>query len=151
MTKRKTKSTSKSSRSPKIVAKAQRANHAVVRSPREGRMRSVTADSSGSLPKREQEVSLGENLMAAFQADNKQPMKNIVSGKGFELSTAKVRAYQEKLGGVAQDNVQLALEYGQRLATIRSPVEIITVIVEFTSKRITMFQRHLKEMVDLTT
>lgn len=114
-------------------------------------MRSVTAESSGSLPKREQEVSLGENLMAAFQADNKQPMKDIVSSKGFDLSAAKVRAYQAKLAGVAQDNVQLALEYGQRLATIRSPVEIITVIVEFTSKRITLFQRHLKEMVDLTT
>jgi hypothetical protein len=79
-------------------------------------------------------------------------MKDIVSSKGFDRSAAvNVRAYQAKLAEVAQDNVQLALEYGHRLATIRSPVEIITVIVEFASKRITMFQRHLKETVDLTT
>jgi len=153
MTKRKTESPSKHARSPKITAKAQRANQAIVRSPKEGRLRSVAAGSTESPPKRKQEKSLGDNPMNAFQDDNKQTMKDIVSSKGFDFSsaTANVRAYQAKLAEVAQDNVQFAFEYAQRLATIRSPVEILNVIAEFTSKRIAVFQKHLIEMAELST
>jgi hypothetical protein len=153
MTKRKTESPSMHDRSPKITAKAQRANQAVVRSPKEGRLRLVAAGSTESAPKREQEASLGDNPMTAFQDNNKQTMKDIVSGKGFEFpsATANVRAYQEKLAEVAQANVQFAVEYAQRLATIRSPLEILNVIAEFTSKRIAMFQKHLIEMAELST
>jgi hypothetical protein len=153
MTKRKTESPSRHARSPKITAKAQRANQAVVRSPKEGRLRLVAGGSTESPPTREQEASLGDNPMIAVQDDNKQTMKDIVSGKGFDFpsATTNVRAYQAKLAEVAQANVQFAVEYAQRLATITSPVEILNVIVEFTSKRMAMFQKHLIEMAELTT
>jgi hypothetical protein len=154
MTKRKTKSPSQHARGPKIAAKAQRAKQAVVRSPKEeGRLRQVAAGSTESHPERKQEASLGGNPMAAFQDDNKETMKDVVSSKGFDFSsaTANVRAYQAKLAEVAQANVQFAVEYAQRLATIRSPVEILNVIAEFTSKRIAMFQQHLIEMAELST
>jgi hypothetical protein len=52
---------------------------------------------------------------------------------------------------MAQANMQLAFEFGQRLATIRSPVQILTVIAEFTSKRIAMFQKYSIEMAELGT
>src|SRR3981081_3305983 len=144
MTKRKKESPSKHSRSPKITAKAQRANQAIVRSPKEGRLRSVAADSTESPPKRKQEASLGDNPMTAFQDDNKQTMKNIVSSKEFDFSstTPNLRAYQAKLVELAQANMQFAFDYAQRLATIWSPVEILNVIAEFTSKRIAMFQKY---------
>ena len=152
MTKRKTESPLQHVRRPKTAAKAQRANQAVVRSPKEGRLRLVAGGSTES-PKREPEASLGDSPMTAVQDDNKQTMKDIVSGKGFDFpsATANVRAYQAKLAEVAQANVQFAVEYAQRLATIRSPVEILNVIVEFTSKRIAMFQKHLIEMTELST
>ena len=73
--------------------------------------------------------------------------------KGFDLSsaTANVRAYQAKLLEMAQANMTFALEFSQRLAAIRSPVEFLTVIAEFTSKRIAMFGKYTKEMADLST
>jgi outer membrane protein OmpA-like peptidoglycan-associated protein len=153
MTKRKTKSPSQHARSPKITAKAHRAKQVIVRSPKEGRPRQVAAGSPESPPTRKQEASLGDNPMTAFQDDNKQTMKDIVSSNGvdFPSATANVRAYQAKLAEVAQSNVQFAFEYAQRLATIRSPVEILNVIVEFTSKRMAMFQKHLIQMADLST
>jgi hypothetical protein len=80
-------------------------------------------------------------------------MRDNDSKKGFDFSsaTANVRAYQAKLLEVAQANMQLAFEFGQRLATIRSPVEILSVIAEFTSKRIAMFWKYSKEMAELST
>ena len=153
MTKRKTESPSKHARSPKITAKAQRANQAIVRSPKEGRLRSVAAGPTESLPKRKQEASLGDNPMTAFQDDNKQTMKDIVSSKGFDFSsaTANVRAYQAKLLEMAQADMQVAFEFAQRLATIRSPFEFLSVIAEFTTKRISMFRKYSKEMAELST
>jgi hypothetical protein len=150
MTKRKMKSPSQHARRPKIAAQAQRANQAIVRSPKEGRPRQVAAGSTESPPQRKQEASLGDKSMTAF--DTKQTMKDIAS-KGFDFpsATANLQAYQAKLAEVAQTNVQFAVEYAQRLATIRSPVEILSVIAEFTSKRIAMFQRHLIEMAELST
>jgi hypothetical protein len=152
MTKRKMKSPSRHARRPKIAAQAQRANQAIVRSPKEGRPRQVAAGSTGSPPKRKQEASLGDKSLSAFQDDTKQTTKDIAS-KGFDFpsATANLQAYQAKLAEVAQANVQFAVEYAQRLATIRSPVEILSVIAEFTSKRIAMFQRHLIEMAELST
>ena len=98
MIKRKTESPSKHARSPKITAKTQRAKQAVVRSPKEGRLRSVAAGSrqspfKGHNGESQQEAPLVENPVTASQ-DNKQPMKDIVSSKGFDYSsaTANVRA-----------------------------------------------------------
>jgi hypothetical protein len=153
MTKRKTESPSKHARSPKITAKAQRAYQAIVRSPKEGRLRSVAAGPTESPPKRKQEASLGDNPVTAFQDDNKQTMKDIVSSKGFgfSIAAANVPAYQAKLLEMAQADMQVAFEFTQRIATSRSPVEFLSVVAEFTSKRISMFRKYSKEMAELST
>ena len=52
---------------------------------------------------------------------------------------------------MAQANMTFAFEFCQRLATIRSPVEFLTVIAEFTSKRIAMFSKYSKEIAELST
>jgi len=71
--------------------------------------------------------------------------------KGFDLfsATANVRAYQAKLVEMAQANTTFAFEFSQRLATIRSPVEFLNVIAEFTRKRMAMFGKYSKEMAEL--
>ena len=171
MTKRNAATASKHAHSPKIVAKAQRAAQAIVRSPKDSRLGSVETGSTKSLPKRhsdskqeaplvenpvtalQREAPLVENPVTALQDDCKPTMTNNDSKKGFDFSsaTANVRAYQAKLLEMAQANMQFAFEFAQRLATIRSPVEILSVIAEFTSKRIAMFQKYSIEMAELGT
>ena len=51
---------------------------------------------------------------------------------------------------MAQANMTFAFEFSQRLATIRSPLEFLNVIAEFTSKRITMFGKYSKEMAEFS-
>ena len=158
MNKRKPATASKRAHSTKIAA--QRANQAIIRSPKNSPLRSVAAGSTESPPERhndsKQEASLVEKPATpatALQDDCKQTMTDNDSKKGFVFSsaTANVRAYQAKLLEMAQANIQLAFEFAQRLATIRSPVEILSVIAEFTSKRIAMFQKYSIEMAELGT
>jgi hypothetical protein len=169
MSKRNPATASKHAHSPKIAAKAQRAAQAIVRSPKDSRLRSVATGSTESLPKRhneskqeaplvenpvtalQQEAPLVENPVTALQDDCKQTMTDNDSKNVFSSATANVRAYQAKLLEMAQANMQLAFEFAQRLATIRSPVEILSVIAEFTSKRIAMFQKYSIEMAELGT
>jgi len=171
MSKRNPATASKHAHSPKIAAKAQRAAQAIVRSPKDRRLRSVGAGPTESLPKRhndskqeaplvenpvtalQQEAPLVENPVTALQDDCKKAMTANDSKKGFDFSsaTANVRAYQAKLLEMAQANMQFAFEFAQRLATIRSPFEFPSVIAEFTSKRAAMFRQHSKEMAELST
>jgi Phasin protein len=157
MSKRKPATASKHSRSPKIAAKAQRAAQAVVRSPKDIRLRSAGAGTSESPPKRpddtQQEALLVENPVTALQDDYKQTTTDSDSNKRtiFSLTTANVPAYQAKLVEMAQANVQFAFEFAQRLATIRSPVEFPSVILEFTSKRIALFRKYSKEIAELSS
>jgi len=171
MSKRNPATASKHTHSPKIAAKAQRAAQAIVRSPKDSRLRSVETGSTESLPKRDndskqeaplvenpvttlqQEAPLVENPATALQDDCKQTMTDNDTKKGFDFfsTTANVRAYQAKLLEMAQANMQFAFEFAQRLATIRSPVEFLGVNAEFTSKRIAMFRKHSKEMAELST
>ena len=157
MSKRKPATASKHARGPKIAAKAQRTAQAIVRSPKDSRLRSAGAGTTKSLPKRhndsKQEAPLVENPVTALQNDCKPTMTNNDSKKGFDFSsaTANVRAYQAKLLEMAQANIQFAFEFSQRLATIRSPVEFPSVIAEFTSKRIAMFRKYSKEITELST
>jgi len=156
MSKRKPATASKHARSPKIAAKAHRANQAVVRSPKDSRQRSVAVGPIESPPKRhnesKQEAPRVENPATALQDVGKQAMRDNDSNKGFGFSSvaANVQAYQAKLLEMAQANMQFALEFAQRLATVRSPVEILSVIAEFTSRRTAMFQKHSQEMAELT-
>jgi hypothetical protein len=146
---------SKHAHSPKIAAKAQRAAQAIVRSPKDSRLRSVETGSTESSPRRhndsKQEAPLVENPVTALQDARKQTMTDNDSKKGFDfsLATANERAYQAKLLEMAQANMQFAFEFAQRLATIRSPVEFPSVIAELTGKRIAMFRQHSKEMAEL--
>jgi len=156
MSKRKPATASKHARSPKIAAKAHRANQAVVRSPRDSRPRPVAAGAIESPPKRHSESKLEaprvENPATGLQDLGKQAMRDTFSNKAFGFSSvaANVQAYQAKLLEMAQANMQFALEFAQRLATVRSPVEILRVIEEFTSRRTAMFQKHSQEMAELT-
>jgi hypothetical protein len=157
MSKRKPATASKHARSPKIAAKAQRASQAVVRSPKDTRMRSVAGGSIESSSKRHNTPKEVAPLVAspakALQEDFKRTVRNNDSKKGFDFSsaTANVRAYQAKLLEMAQANMQFALEFAQRLTAVRSPVELLRVIEELTTKRIAMFRKYSKELVELST
>ena len=161
MSKRNPATKSKHSRGPRIAAKAQRVAQAVVRSPKDNRLRSVGAALTESLPERrnEQEALVGDPATAFQQeallehpATALQDDRNNDSAKGFDFSsaTANVRAFQAKLLEMAQANMQFAFEFAQRLATIRSPVEFLSVAAEFTSKRSAMFRKHSKELAELS-
>ena len=78
-------------------------------------------------------------------------MKDSKHGFDFSSSTENVRAYQAKLLELTQANMRFAFEFAAKLAAIRSPIEIFSVIVEFTSKRIAMFQKFSIEMAELST
>jgi hypothetical protein len=174
MSKRKPAMTSK--HTPKIAAKAQRAAQAVVRSPKAGRPPPVETGSTEIPPKRhndskqedllsenpvtslQQEAALVENPATArlvenpptaLQDDCKQTMMDSKKKYDFSSGTASVRTYQAKLLELAQANMQIAFEFTQRLAVIRSPVEFLRVIAEFSSKRIAMFQKYSTEMTEL--
>ena len=164
MSKRKPATASKRARRPKIAAKAQRANQAIVRSPKV-RLRAIATGSAESSPKRHSDSKpmafppvrpvvppAIENPVTAIQEEFKKTMSVNSLSKGFDLSaaTANVRAYQATLLEMAQANMKFAFEFSLRLATIRSPLEFLNVITEFTSKRIAMFGKYSKEMADLS-
>jgi len=156
MTKRKPATKSKHSR-PKIAAKAHRvAAQAVVRSPKDNRLPAVGAASIESHPERhdEEKVLVGDQMTAFHEARlepataiQDEPNPNNDPTKGSE-ATANVPAFQAKLLEVAQANMQFGFEFAERLATIKSPVEFLSVTAEFTSKRSAMFLKHSKEIAE---
>ena len=162
MSKRKPATASKHARSPKIAEKAQRTTQAIVRSPKV-RLRAVATGSAESSPKRHSDSKpmasppvrpvappAIENPVTAIQEEFKKTMPVNSLSKGFDLSAATARAYQAKLLEMAQANMTFAFEFSQRPATIRSPLEFLNVIAEFTSKRIAMFGKYSREMFDLS-
>jgi hypothetical protein len=90
--------------------------------------------------------------VTALRDESKQAMTDNGSKKGIDFSsaTANVRAFQAKLLEIAQANMQFVLEFAQRLATIRTPVELPSVIAEFTGKRIAMFRKHSTELARIS-
>ena len=76
-----------------------------------------------------------ENPVTAIQEEFKKTMPVNSLSKGFDLSAATMK---------------FAFEFNLRLATIRSPLEFLNVITEFTSKRIAMFGKYSKEMAELS-
>jgi|SRR6476660_4448410 len=132
MTKRKAKTAAKPAR--RVPAKAQRANQAVIRSPKASRLRSLAAD-----PLHELSPPKGH-----IEPKQETPVVR------FDLSLATARAYQAKLLEMAQANLQFALESGPRLASVRSPVELLRVLEELTKERIAMFRKYSNEMVQLS-
>ena len=154
MSKRKPATKSKHSRGPKIAAKAHRMAQVVVRSPKDNRRPSVGAASTESPPERhnEEEARVGDPMTAFHEARlepataiQDEPNNDPAKGSDFSSATANVQA---KLLEVAQANMQFGFEFAQRLATIKSPVEFISVTAEFTSKRSAMFLKHSKEIAE---
>ncbi|WJR80973.1 phasin family protein [Bradyrhizobium sp. NP1] len=163
MSKRKPARGSKHTHSPRIVAKAQRAAQAIVRSPKVSVPRSVGADSNEQRSKLHEDSQqdalfvenpelLVENAETALQDAKQMTEKDSKKGIDFLSSAnAKVRAYQDKLLEIAQANMQFTFEFAQRLAAVRSPLEFPSVIAEYTSKRLAMFRKHSTEMAELST
>ncbi|WP_208829757.1 Phasin protein [Bradyrhizobium neotropicale] len=141
---------SKRARGPRKAVPARRNKQAVVRGPKDNPLRPVAAGSTESRKRHDeskQKNPITENQMAALQDGLRQRMRDN-NTKGFDLSlvTASLQAYQANFLEMAQVDMQLAFEFGQRLVTIRSPFEFFAVIVEFTSRRIDTFRRYSKQM-----
>ncbi|MEA2884998.1 MAG: hypothetical protein QOH32_4254 [Bradyrhizobium sp.] len=85
-----------------------------------------------------------ENPAAALHYERKASVTGSASGKGFDFSAgaANLQAYQARLLDMALANMQFALDFAQRLATIRSPLDIFGITAEFTGKRIALFQKY---------
>ena len=160
MRNRKPAMASKHARSAKkIERKVQRTAQAVVKSPTA--RRAAAASSTKSPPQRhvdsDQEARLFDNPTIALQDHSTQTMTDTNSTDTHskrELAfpvTTDVQAYQAKLLEIAQANMQFAVEFAQRLAWIRSPLEFFGVIAEFTSKRMDMFRKYSTEMAELST
>jgi len=132
MTKRKAKTAAKPAR--RVAAKAHRVNQPVIRSPKPSRLRSLATDPLHELSP---EVHI-------------EPKPETTPVVRFDLSLATARAYQAKLLEMAQANMQFALEFGPRLASVRSPVELLRVLEDVTKERITMFRKYSNEMVQLS-
>ena len=106
----------------------------------------VMASQAASSPKQhdpQQEALPVETPAAVLPDDGKQTMTRNESRNAPDLSSAatSVWAYQARLLEMAQANMQFPFEFAQRLATIRSPGDFLSVSAEFTHERIAMFQR----------
>ncbi len=150
MSKRKPPSASKRMRG----AQPQRAKQDVVRGPKSNPLHALAAGSTESFhdgPK--PEAPAVEKETSVLQDDVNEIMTSKNSRNEFDCSLAMAygQAYQAKLFEMAQANMQLALEFAQRIAATRSPFESLSVLVEFTSKPIDMFQKYSKEMAELNT
>ena len=133
MTKRKAKTAAKPAR--RIAARAQTANRSVIRSPKPSRQRSLAANPLPELSPKGHIEPKQETPVVRFD---------------FSSATATARACQAKLLELAQANMQFALEFGPRLASVRSPVELLRVLEELTKERIAMFRKYSNEMVQLS-
>jgi hypothetical protein len=147
VSKRKSATSSKRLRGPKIVARAQRNKQPAVRSPKGSPLRSVAVDSTETAlahPHSRREASIVENRSSAIN----DVSRTMNPEKGFDLflATPNLQAYQTKLLELTEANMQFAFEFGQRLAGIKSPFEFVAVIAEFTNRRVSMFRKYSKEM-----
>lgn len=158
MSKRPLAAASKRARTPKFPTKAQRAKPAVVKSPKLRVVEAGPAESPSKAHNSSEQAAGGvEIAVAALQAaplvenpaaalrDNRKPaMTHNASNNAFDFSsaTANLQAYQAKFLDMALANMQLAFEFAQRFATIRSPLDVIGVTAEFTGKRIALLQKY---------
>jgi phasin protein len=151
MSKRKT--ASKHARSPKIAAKAQLAAQAIIKSTKVARRSVSEAAELAPKPHRDAKPAapLALETSGAAMEENVTHTMTDKSMSKFDLSsvTANVRAYQAKLIEMTQTNLAFSFEFSHRLASVRSPVELFTVIAEFTDKRIALIGKYSKEMIEL--
>jgi hypothetical protein len=154
MSKRKPATASKHARSPKVTGKAQRVAQAIVRSPKVAQ-RPVAKGLAESSSTRHREskplapLAIEHQVVVRQEENYKQATNNDLKGFDFPSAAANVRAYQAKILEIAQGNMKLAFEFSQRLATIRSPVEFLILIAEFTTKRVALLGKYSIETVEL--
>ena len=152
------KPAAKRAQRPKVAARAQRKKQAFIQSPKERPLRHVAAEGHGQsghgqsraeahvLDNRARAAALETILQASLQNDAGRKMSDS-SGRGLAfLPFANVQAYQPKLLEVTQANIQFALEFIQRLMTVKSPFEFWAVIGEFTGRRMMMIGKHSREL-----
>jgi hypothetical protein len=159
---RKRAAASKPGRRPKAAARAQQKKQAVVRSRKESPLRPVAEDSTEApievRAERTPETSVVENRAraaelqassrASFQNESGQKTGDNNPRKGVDFTPPfpNMLAFQAKFLEVAQANMQFGLEFIQRLATVRSPFELGSLIGEFTRRRIIMAAKHSQEL-----
>jgi len=153
MSKRKTARASKQARS-KVATKAQRASEAVVRSPKPRHLRSVAPASGDSSPKVHSRMSAAvledpkiaiaapEKPKIASQDDSQRTMSQNDITKAWNVfsPTANIGGYQTMLSETAAAYMKLAFESAQRLAQIKSPLEIPGLFAEIAMKQLAIFQ-----------
>lgn len=93
-----------------------------------------------------------ESLETASRGDPKHIITDNNSKRGLDLSSAaaSLQTSQAKWLEMAQANMQFGFQLAQSLATIRSPVDFPSVIPDLTSKRIAVFQKNSKEMLEMS-
>ena len=154
MSKRKPAKSSKRARSPAIATRAHGKKQTVVKSVRDNLLRSVAAgpiESSLELhddPK--EEAPKAEKQEAPIAANPVQVGRSQMRGFDFASAMGNMVAYQAKLLEMSQANMRFALDFSQKLATIRSPFQFVDVIVEFTKRRADMLVKQSTEMAALT-
>jgi hypothetical protein len=136
----------------KVAAKAQPARQAVVRSPRPSHVRLVEGGSNetqlniGSGP----DAPVLNQAAAAFPAvespgmasqDESQRENDVAKAFDVFPASPNALAYLTKLPEIAQANMQLAFEFAQRFARIKSPFEIPSVLSELLFKQFAIFQK----------
>ena len=159
MSKPKPAKSSKRARSPAIATRAHGKKQTVVKSARDNLardnlLRSVAArpiESSLELhddPK--EEAPKAEKQAAPIAVIPVQVGRSQMRGFDFASATGNMVAYQSKLLEMTQANVQIALDFSQKLSTIRSPFQFVDVLVEFTKRRADMLVKQSTEMAALT-
>jgi hypothetical protein len=154
MSKRKPAKSSKRARSPAIATRAHGKKQALVKSARDDLLRSVAAGPIESPlelhddPK--EEAPKVEKQEAPNAANPVQVGRSQMRGFDFASATGNMVAYQAKLLEMTQANARFALDFSQKLATIRSPFQFVDVIVEFTKRRADMLEKHSTEMAALS-
>jgi hypothetical protein len=147
MSKRKPARTSKRARSPKIAAQAQRNKQDIVRSAKDTPLRSVAKGpieppaelqyeppQTVIAPKLPIKDRTTLNLQDGINGPSEKPDYSIAAANMLAYQT-NMLAYQMTLLEMTHANMRLAFEFSQRLATIRTPYELLDVIFEFTYKR----------------
>jgi hypothetical protein len=91
-----------------------------------------------------------QNALAA-QDQSRRTIAPVNKAVGLASAAANFRAYQAKLLEMAQADMEFAFEFSQRLATVKTPVDFPAVIAEFAGRRISMFRKYSKEMIEIST
>lgn len=147
MSKRKPATALRKTQSRKPAARAQRANQSVVRSPKPRRLRSFAPVSAEKV---DRDAPVLEKAVTAISvASTEKPAiasrdDSQRSMKAFDLfsATTNVGAFR-KLPEITLANMQLAFEFAQTLAQIKSPFEIPSVFAKLAAQQLTIFQRLL--------